>query len=189
MSSADQAIGLELAPGERLLWSGAPSKFRQPRWRVIVAILVYLIWVAFTVYAVRSPTRSGETMPWPMAILFLIGGAWGIRGQFFMAALQRRNTAYGLTNQRAIIITQAFLRDRVVTSLPLDTLAEVTLSERPDGSGSIRFGPATRSRSSSHISGSTWFGAPRSRIFDSIPEARTVYETIRDAQRRGARAW
>ena len=52
--------------------------------------------------------------------------------------MQRERTAYGLTSTRAIIVSG--LRTRSVKSLQLKTLADVTLTERPDQSGTITLG-------------------------------------------------
>lgn len=79
--------------------------------------------------------------------------------------------------ERVIIISDLF--SKVIKSLNLRTLSEVSLSERSDGSGTIIFG------SGSFWDNASWLGrrqeSPR---FELSQDARKVYETIRDAQRR-----
>lgn len=97
-----------------------------------------------------------------------------VLGRFILDARARAKTFYGITNERIIIIKGRFSRE--VKSLSLRTLADVSLSERGDGSGSIAFGPL-------HPMG---YWARGSRYdppaFDMIEQARSVYEIIRQAQ-------
>ena len=87
----------------------------------------------------------------------------------------RARTAYGLTTERVLISTAGFAPS--LKSLDLQTLPTIMLTERPDGSGTITFGPVQEQF--------RWArrGTIQPPAFDSIPGAKAVYEQIRAAQR------
>lgn len=69
---------------------------------------------------------------------------------------------------------------RKVRSFELRTLSEVTLDEKRDGAGSIMFGPT---HTMSFFAGApTWPGSFRPPVFDTIADAKTVYEQIRSVR-------
>ena len=65
-------------------------------------------------------------------------------------------------------------------SLNVRTISDVTLQERANGSGTITFG-ATNPLAAFY-SGTSWPGVPQTPSFEMIPDARRVYDIIRDAQ-------
>jgi len=69
-------------------------------------------------------------------------------------------------------------------SLNLRTLSDLTLQERPDGTGTIAFGAAPAF--AGMFGGASWPGVPQTPSFEMIPDARRVYALIRDAQRAAA---
>jgi hypothetical protein len=83
--------------------------------------------------------------------------------------------------RQGFMIIQSGLFTSTIKSLNLRTLSDVTLSERGNGSGTITFGLAYRG--SAWGNGLRWPGMPEMPMFDSITSARSVYDTIRDAQR------
>ncbi|HXH40373.1 MAG TPA: hypothetical protein VNN08_17215, partial [Thermoanaerobaculia bacterium] len=100
-----------------------------------------------------------------------------IIGRFFVDARIRERTAYGVTNERIVIVSGLFKSS--VKSLSLRTLSDISLDERDDGSGTITFGPAQTS--ALFVAGR---GArQQSPAFEGIVNARSVQQTIRDAQR------
>lgn len=115
-------------------------------------------------------------------IPFVLVGFYLIVGRFAVEARQRERTFYGVTNERVLIVSGLF--NRKVKSLSLRNLSDLSVTEARNGEGSISFGGATPFAS--------WFAAfpgwpgmesymgPR---FDLLPNARTVYNVIRDAQR------
>jgi len=94
--------------------------------------------------------------------------------------LQRARTDYGVTDQRVIIIDG--LLGRRIKSLALEGLADMSLSERPDGSGTITFG--TGAGSFSWFGGGSWPGMRHRQppSFEMISGVRQVYSLIREAQ-------
>lgn len=113
---------------------------------------------------------------------FVLVGLYLIFGRFIVEAKQRERTYYGVTSERVLIVSGLF--GRKVKSVSLRNLADLSLSEGASGEGSISFGGGAPFGS--------WFGGfsgwpgmeayvgPR---FDLIPNARSVYNIIRDAQR------
>jgi hypothetical protein len=81
------------------------------------------------------------------------------------------------------VIIASGLFSKRVKSLNRKTISELSLSERSDGSGTISF--AAQHPMASLFGGmSAWPGAEQffGPCFDLVPNARTIYESIRNAQ-------
>jgi hypothetical protein len=63
----------------------------------------------------------------------------------------------------------------------LRTLSDVTLQERANGSGTITFGAVNPM--AAMYAGTSWPGVPQVPSLEMIPDARRVYDVIREAQR------
>jgi hypothetical protein len=179
--SADE-VRRQLGSGERLLWSGQPRQGLILRGSDIFLIPFSLLWGGFAFFWEWEVIHSDAP---PFFVLwgvpFVLIGIYLIAGRFFVEAKQRAQTCYAVTNERILIISGLFRR--TIKSLSLRTMTDVSLSESANGEGSITFGAA--SAISSMFGGfSSWPGmnnqAPR---FDVIPNAKSVYDTIRAAQR------
>lgn len=115
---------------------------------------------------------------------FLLVAVYIVVGRFFVDARIRANTAYGLTNRRAIIMS-GFMRTST-RSLPLRTLSEISVKERDDGSGTVCLGtphPFGPWFSNMYWPGTTRYAMP---CFEMIPDAKTVHDKILAAQRSAA---
>jgi hypothetical protein len=182
----------ELGPGERLLWSGRPRQGIFFRRSDIFAIPFSLLWGGFAFFWEfmvlshwpKNGTPNAVEFVFPLfGLPFVLIGVYIIFGRFFVDMKQRQNSFYGVTNQRIIIRTGWFTISR--KSLNLRTLSDITLDEKSDGYGVITFGPThpyyTRF---AFGGGSSWPGTGRYAppCFDMIPEAKRVYEIIRQAQ-------
>jgi hypothetical protein len=182
-----------LDPGERLLWSGQPKQgvLLQPRDALMIPFS--LMWGGFAVFwetmALNIPrhTHAGAQPPGAIAwifplwgIPFVLIGLYIIFGRFFYDAAVRKRTYYGITNQRLIILKTFFSRTLASYSYP--TLAALNLSERGDKSGDIAFGNPNPMAS---FSGAGWPGTGRYAVpgFYLLPDARQVYNRIREAQK------
>lgn len=97
-------------------------------------------------------------------------------GRFFIDAWQRGKTHYAVTNQRIIILSGIFSTS--IESLDLKTLPPVTLSEKSNGRGSVAFGQPTETAPVGFKN--RQLIQPPS--FDSIENARNVFQIIRNAQ-------
>ena len=119
-------------------------------------------------------------------IPFVLVGLYFIFGRFWVDAKQRARTYYGVTNERVIIISERFRRS--IKSLNIDTLTDVSLTEKSDGSGTITLGPTNPWPGwfgGSYWPGTGQYSTPTLELND---DARQVYETIRGAQRNARRS-
>ncbi len=181
---AQDKISRELEPGEQLLWTGRPYQGLILSPFDVFLIPFGLAWLGFTVAITIAITKGPGPSDSPALIilpLFLAIGLYLVCGRFWIEILQRRRTTYGLTNQRAIIIRGSFRRE--VRSINLATMSDLSLSERRDRTGTIRFGGG--SDFAWYASGmQIWMpGSAGGNSFERIPDARQVYGQIRAAQR------
>jgi hypothetical protein len=174
----------DLAPRERLLWSGTPRQGLMLRADDALMIPFSLVWGGFAVFWESQVWRMhapGVFKLW--GIPFVCVGLYITVGRFFYDAWRRSRTAYGVTTQRVLIASGGVAP--ALKSLDLGTLPSVSLSERPDGSGTITFGPADERP--------MWMrprGQAAPPMFEASGGAKGVYDTILTAQRdaRGATA-
>jgi hypothetical protein len=155
----------------------------------VLLIPFSLLWGGFAIFwevGVLTATRSHPTSD-PMGVVFpLFGipfvaiGLYFIFGRFFADAAQRKRTIYAITNQRVIIRSGVF--GRTTKSLNLRTLSDVTLSEKRDSTGTITLGPTIGWYS--WFQGTSWPGMGKYQppMFDSITDAKNVYDLLRKAQ-------
>jgi hypothetical protein len=170
------SIQFDLSPRERLLWSGEPRQRLMLRPDDALMIPFSLVWGGFAVFWNASVWRTNAPLAFKLGgVPFLCVAAYIMVGRFVYDSWIRSRTAYGLTTERVLISTVGFAPS--LKSLDLHTLPTVMLTERPDGSGTITFGPVQDQ-----------FGWSRRRAmqppaFEAIPGAKAVYEQIRAAQR------
>ncbi len=182
------ALQAELGPNERLLWSGRPRGGLVLRANDLFLIPFSLLWAGFAVFwecsvlgiSARHPSPTISFMAlWGLP--FVGAGLYVVAGRFFADKAQRESTVYGVTNQRVLIRSGLF--STTTRSFPLQGLAELSLQEKGDGSGTISLGTAL-SPFPFALGRSSWPGMGRYQppALDLIPSARTVYNLIRDAQ-------
>jgi hypothetical protein len=186
--SAETVLNPQLDSGERLLWSGQPRGGIRLRRQDALLIPFSLLWGGFAIFWECMALTATTKAPGPVAVVFpLFGlpfvgvGLYLIFGRFFVDAKVRAGTFYGVTNERIIIIKGLFSQQ--TKSLQLRTLTDVSLTQRPDGSGTISFGPAPWM--GGFFPAGSWPGAGRYAppSFDLIDGAKGVYDTIRSAQK------
>jgi hypothetical protein len=183
MSPADVRVQLqpELGPREKLLWAGRPRQGILLRPADALLIPFSLLWAGFAIFwestVVRTPA-PGFFVVW--GIPFVAIGCYLVLGRFFVDARQRARTYYGVTNERILIVSG--ILGRKISSIDLRSLPAMSLDERRSGEGSIMFGSDTPGYWWMH--GTGWPGANRRLVprFDSIADARHVFELIRKAQ-------
>ncbi|MFA7635866.1 MAG: PH domain-containing protein [Bacillota bacterium] len=156
-----EMIEAQLFPGEQILWAGRPRrglKLRPADWLLIPFSIVWLCIAIGIMESARSfgggpsvtyqfgfpgrrmfaqPVTIFEIVGW----LFIAIGLYLLVGRFFVDARVRRNTYYGVTRRRILILT-GFFGNRFL-SIPLDRAGEVNVIRRADGSGTIQFGRPT----------------------------------------------
>lgn len=180
--SAEDVIHNELGPGERMIWAGRPRLGLMLRRADAFLIPFSIMWGGFAIFWETMVLLNGA--PWFFAlwgIPFVLVGFYIMVGRFWVDARQRANTYYGVTSERVVIVSGLFSRG--VKSLNIDTLTDVSLSERANGKGTITFGSLPPMYW--WFGGANWPGSGQYAVpsFELPEQAREVYEIIRSAQR------
>lgn len=185
-SETDAALKLrnELVRDERLLWAGRPPRGLMIRGSDLFLVPIGLLWTAFAVLFEVAFTIP--ELPLSVVIFGLIYGApfiaiglYLLIGRPFVDSFERAGTYYALTTHRALILRTFPVRE--LRSFDLHRVPSISLSRRPDGSGTIAFHSlpyAPRNR------GYTWRGflQPVDSAFELIPSAEAVSALIPDVQ-------
>ncbi len=126
--------------GERLLWSGMPRQGVRFRSGDIFMIPFSLLWGGFAFfweYNVVFNIKAPFFFP-IFGGVFVLVGIHIVVERFFVDSYRRCRTYYGVTDQRALILSGIFFRE--IKQLSLPNLNEISLTERSNGSGDIAFG-------------------------------------------------
>lgn len=185
--NAQKIIQSELDSGETLIWAGIPKQGIVFRASDVFMIPFSLLWGGFAivweVMAITIPSKAGVVdILFPLfGIPFVVMGLHMIFGRFILDSKKRLKTFYGLTDQRAIIVSGLFSKG--VKSLNLRSLSDVSLSEKADKSGNITFGQ--ESAHSSFFGANSFPGMNGSSTpkFELIENAKSVYNQLRAQQR------
>lgn len=176
-------IESRLSGTEHLLWFGRPRQGFFFRKSDALIIPFSLMWGGFAVFWNFGVWFSDAPIFFRLwGLPFLIVGLYMIFGRFFVDVWQRKKTFYGVTNERIIIISGLF--NQSIKSLSLQTLTDITMEEFTNGLGTISFG--TPNTASGFGNNGFPFGRKREEVvpsFEQIPQAKNVYETIRNAQK------
>jgi hypothetical protein len=168
-----------LSRDEHVLWHGAPRQGLILRGADALMIPFSLLWSGFALFWEYSVITSRAPLLFTLwGIPFLLMGAYMVAGRFFIEAWKRARTDYTVTNERIIIRSGIFARQ--VQSLDLRGMGQFSMTENRKGEGTITFGV---SPAGSKFTGlAAWPGDDSVARFDSIAEARKVYELIRSAR-------
>ncbi|MGH7703675.1 MAG: PH domain-containing protein [Gemmatimonadales bacterium] len=178
---AEREVRSELSPGEKLLWAGQPQG--GIRFRATDAFLIPFSFLCggFAIFWEISVIRIGAPLLFRLwGVPFVLAGLYLISGRFFVDAYRRGRTYYALTSDRVMIVSG--ITKRIVRSLPLGSLGEVTLSERDDRSGNIVFGPGMGPTGLIGAGALRAVGPQAGPGFEMVEQARQVYEQLRAAQ-------
>jgi hypothetical protein len=182
IESADMVCTQHLDPGERLLWSGQPRQGIRFQSQDLLLIPFTVMWCGFAVFWEYMALNKGGPIFFGLwGLPFVAAGLYIVFGRFWVAARQRANSYYGVTNERVLIVSGLFSRE--IKSLQLRTLSDISLTEKRDGSGTVTFGPVQPW--ANMFTGTGWPGAGRNAppAFEQIANAKEVYNIIRQAQR------
>ena len=137
----DNRFPARLLDGERILWSGQPAQGLRLTAQDCFLVPFSLLWGGFAVFWEFTVLHSKAPLfPSLWGIPLVLIGIYMIIGRFFVDAWLRRKTRYAVTSRRIVIARSGAWPK--LTSVSLDRLPDMQLSERPDGTGTIRFGPA-----------------------------------------------
>ncbi|MGQ0635807.1 MAG: PH domain-containing protein [Planctomycetaceae bacterium] len=174
-------ITAELGARERLIWAGRPRLGLMLRPADAFLIPFSLLWGGFAIsFGIMALVDGAPVFVVLCIIPFVLVGLYVIFGRFVVDAKRRQRTFYGVTNERIIIVSGLFSRS--IKSLNLDTLSDLSLTERAGGAGTITFGPIPPWYA---WSGPAWPGMGLAEVpsFELAGEAKHVYDVIRSAQR------
>ena len=143
----EETLERELEGGERILWTAQPSSGRAMR-RYLPHLLFAIPWTAFAVFWVVSAfkvTSEGEDSIGAVKYIFpafgipFVGVGLYLMSRPFLARSKAKQSAYAVTDRRAIIVAAGSRGKRTVTSFLPEELANLERFDRPDGSGDLIF--------------------------------------------------
>ena len=184
----------ELSPGERILWSGQPSRKVVFSAQDLYMIPFSLLWGGFAIFweaGVLGLFGSGgkggiEAISWFMALWgvpFVLVGQYMIWGRFFYSAWKKQKLIYAVTDSRILVLNLA-PRRRLVAAF-LQQLPVLEKAVRLNGIGTLTFGlmPATAGWGGNARMYS-WDGGLSSSvpIFIDIEDAENVYRILCQAR-------
>jgi hypothetical protein len=141
-----------------------------------------LMWGGFAIYWESLVLVGGGPLFLELwGIPFVLFGLYLIFGRFWVDARRRNRTYYGVTSERVIIVS-AWIARRV-QSLNLDTLSDITMTQKANGAGVIAFGPAVPWYAWRRGPGWSTSRSQNVPCLELSDEVRRVHEIIRSAQR------
>lgn len=180
--NAQRALSGLLERGEKLIWTGVPKRGLRLRPGDGLLIPFSLLWGGFAIFWETSVIVTHAPIVFPLfGSFFVVVGLYLMIGRFFLDARIRASTLYALTDQRAIILSGIF--SRTTESVFLHSLADISISEKSDGSGTIQLG---RTPAFDWLAtGTRWPGSGAYTVpsFDLIPRVRQVHDEILRARR------
>lgn len=178
----EDVIRRELGASEQSLWIGRPRQGFVLRATDALLIPFSVLWGGFAIFWEVEVLANGAPLFFAIwGIPFVLVGLYIIFGRFWVDARQRARTVYAVTSERVLIISGLFARR--IKSLSIDTLSDVLLTERGDGSGTITFGSQPPWYWMYGGAGWPGFGHQCVPALELVADARAVYETIRGSQR------
>lgn len=182
-----QELQYELIDDEKLIWTGRPGLgiiFRKIDIFLIPFSVFWFGMILFVIFGATASASKSPDVPWPIFLFFipfLVAGCYITFGRFWLDKRRRANTIYGITDNRIIIRSGVF--SKKVNSFNIKTLSNLSVDEKPDGSGNIIFSQGDFVFGM--MSGMIWQGmgtrfVPR---FELIGDVRNVYNIILKIQR------
>jgi hypothetical protein len=178
MTSPRTVIIRELNGDEQLLWAGKPKEGIFFRTSDVFFMPFSILWGGGAIFLEYHMIVNKVPLFFAIwGIPFVLIGLYMMVGRFYVEAITRASTAYGVTNQRIIIISQYIYRR--MQCIPLITIENIIIEQRNDGSGTIIIkGNIPFSRYSSL----RWPGLrPVIPSLEFIVNVRGVYDMLRSA--------
>ena len=130
----------ELIAGEKLLWANKPRSgimFEKADWFHIPLTLIFT-GVSIAIFTAVHRTDKNSGFQWYI-LFFVIAGFYELVGRFFYDSWRRANISYAITGLRVIIRHGVF--SKTYKSIYISDIKELNTKPKPDGSGTIIFGP------------------------------------------------
>jgi hypothetical protein len=179
MNIASEAIQRELARGERLLWSGRALRGLRIESESLTRSVFGVFFFGFSILWIHGAwtqsTSASSTQGQFFALFgvpFVLVGFYMFVGHFLWQALCRRYTEYAVTNRRVIVLSGVV--NKTTRSIEYRKTPTRTLTERRDGSGTIKFGETKAVNAGEGVS----YTATK---IEAVPDVRSVYNLIRKA--------
>ena len=164
---------------EVLLWAEKPKEGIIFRTADIFLVPFSVLWCGFAIFWFISASEAGGFFAL-FGIPFVIVGLIFVFGRFIIDSVQRKNTYYGLTEDRIIIKSGFFSKN--VKSLNIKTLSDIEYNEKNDRSGTISIGP--KNPFMIWGNGMNWWpGMHANPQLELIPNVRKVYNQIIELQK------
>lgn len=168
---------IDAGGGGSVVWEGRPYAGIVLRWWDWGIALLNAIFVA-------AGLAAGAAGVWPVSLLFVCAGGYGIVGRLAVTASRRSATRYVLTERAAIVrADRPWGRELVV---PLSGASVVTYRGEPNGRGTIVFGSDDLGVRMADQAG-FFGGQPRVPAFELLEGPQVVYQRVMQA-RAGATA-
>jgi hypothetical protein len=161
----------ELGPGERLIWSGSPTRVVAFGASGIVqtAIGVVFVYLFVKFYGVARYNTPQDNILWGALLLAMLYFTLGVQ---LMLVMRRRQSVYAITSERLLMINSVF--SRFVKSFPLSTITDIKLEEQSGGVGNIWIG--RRYLGPGRIDVRLLPTTNNRNALEMIPDAKHVYE-------------
>lgn len=189
---AAQKISPELFAGETLRWADIPNSriiFHSDDW---VSIPFSLVWIGFFIYgpchglgfAGNSRGFGGFSEIW--CIPFLLIGNYNLWGRFILDAWLKRRTYYAISNRRAFVLQEGWVR-KLASTFPHELL---TIEREGTNTGTLWLGPkypilgarGAKTRSMSR------FDMEDVVVFADIDDVDSVHRLLMELREEGRRA-
>jgi hypothetical protein len=175
----DNELQPYLDKNERLLWIGNPKTGLKLRSTDAFIIPFSIFWLGFAVFWEYSALQTGVSFFALFGIPFILIGLYLLAGRFFVDAFMRKNTKYGITENRLLIRSGMFAKE--LQSYEIASLTNILFKEQSDGSGTISFGVPLQNNVI--MTGrNSWSGIKLPAAFEMISDVKEVYSLIRDQQ-------
>ena len=170
----------DIGKNEKLLWAGKPKEGIVFRTTDLFLIPFSMLWFGFIIFWEYNVLKMGVSIFALFGIPFFVIGLYMFAGRFVIDSLKRKNTLYGITDNRVIIKSGVISKD--MKSLNIKTISDLTFKEKKDGSGTITFGP-TDFRYALFNGMGSWPGVKLPPSIEMIEDVRNVYNIILERQR------
>jgi len=182
MIQPENEIRRELEDGETILWTGCPNPIQSAK-SVLSLVYVSVAWgvVLFFLISRFNGLLASHIGQGPAAFLYVITAAglvFQAVGAPYWVAQRSKTIAYGVTNQRILVVISG--NRRVVRSFSDINLDDVKVVERTGGFGDLLF--ARPSNADLNVPA---FLRPQQ--FSAIPTVRDVERLVRNTFSRGNR--
>jgi hypothetical protein len=139
----ERALQPELLRDERLLWTGQPDPSKLFTVMDLFLIPFSLVWTGFVAVISIGMLSSSQVPLFMLAVptIMLAVGLYLLIGRFIYKAWRKRHTFYGVTDTRAIIVSDSARRK--VEAAFLHSLPTINKKVNAAGFGSVWFGNRT----------------------------------------------